>query len=254
MMGTSHAATGLLTGAALGAVLGNHPADLVLCAAVGAGAALLPDLDEPNSSVGRSLAPITEGISHLTRGLSRLVYRWTATSRDSAGHDEGGHRHLTHTLPAAAGFGALAWLLASSGLWGAPVLVWLMTALGIGVIWREVTGQSRARATPAILSLALLAATLTYLVATTPHLVGADPRLFGITVGVGALVHILGDWLTPAGVPLAWPLKYRGKRWWMFHSPLPFATGRQSAPEWAIRVLCLLGTPAIWLWAYTPAG
>lgn len=42
---------------------------------------------------------------------------------------------------------------------------------------------------------------------------------WGVGLIVGYLSHLLGDWLTPAGIPLFWPNK---KRW---SSPMPFRTG-----------------------------
>src|SRR5699024_7813 len=108
MMGSSHAATGLLAGAVLGSLAGAHPADVVVCAAVGAGAALRPDLDEPGSTVGRSLGAITRGTSRLLRAASTRVYRSTATAYElRTTRSDGGHRHLTHTVPAVVVFGGV---------------------------------------------------------------------------------------------------------------------------------------------------
>src|SRR5690625_5891536 len=90
MMGVSHAATGLLAGAAVGVLLGSHVSDPFICAAVGAGAALLPVLDEPGSTGGRSLGAVTEGVARLLRSASRAVYRATGTAyelRDSRTED-----------------------------------------------------------------------------------------------------------------------------------------------------------------------
>lgn len=36
----------------------------------------------------------------------------------------------------------------------------------------------------------------------------------GMAVGVGAVMHCLGDAITKAGVPFVWPIPIRGKRWW----------------------------------------
>lgn len=246
MMGTSHAATGLLAGAALGAMFGSHPADYFVLAAVGAGAALLPDLDEPGSTVGRSLGPITRGLSRLLRGASQMVFTATGTRADLASSTSGGHRHLTHTLPAVVAFGALGWVLSLAGAWGLPLVVFAMTALGIGVVYREVSGQSKTDAQLTAAVVGVVAATAAVI------LPGGAPWLVGVTVAVGALVHILGDWLTRAGVPLAWPLKHRGKRWWMFRSPLAFRTGEESVAEKTIRTAALLGAPAIGVLTYVP--
>lgn len=239
MMGSSHAASGLLAGVGVGALAGSHPVDMVVCAAVGAGAALLPDLDEPGSTVGRSLGLVTHGLSVVLRATSCVVYKATATGyelRDS--RTDGGHRYLTHTIPAVMVFGALAWGLSALGALGAGLVVFSMAALGLGLVLRP-WGRG------AVQSAGLVAAALA---AGAVYLPGGAPFLLGATVAAGALVHILGDWLTRSGVPLAWPLEIRGKRWWMLRSPLAFRTG-QSVAETAIRWGCTAGAPAVVLLA-----
>ena len=47
----------------------------------------------------------------------------------------------------------------------------------------------------------------------------ANIPVWGVGLIVGYLSHLLGDWLTPAGIPLLWPNK---SRW---ASPFPFRTG-----------------------------
>lgn len=238
MMGTSHSASGLLAGVLTAVALGSHPSDLLVCAAVGAGAALLPDLDEPGSTVGRSLGLVTNGLSRILRALSCVVYKATGTSYDLRGGTDGGHRHLTHTIPAVVVFGALGWSLAALGALGVGVVVFAMAALGLGLVLRPL-GRS------AVQSAGLAAIGLGAVAVLLP---GGSPLLLGATVAVGALTHILGDWLTRSGVPLAWPLVHRGKRWWMFRSPLAFRTG-QSRVEDLIRWGCTAGTPVVVLLA-----
>ncbi|WP_231640909.1 metal-dependent hydrolase [Nocardiopsis sp. NRRL B-16309] len=240
-MGTSHSASGLLVGVSLAAALGSHPADLFVCAAVGAGAALLPDLDEPGSTVGRSLGVVTAGLSRLLRSASRATYRATGTPYELREDRDGGHRHLTHTVPAVLTFGALWWGVASLGAVGLAVAVFALAALGLACVLRPF-GRSAVQG----------AGVLGVVVATAAVLFGSSPWLVGLTVAVGSLTHILGDWLTRSGVPLAWPLTHRGKRWWMFRSPVAFRTG-QSRVEDAIRWCCLAGAPVVGMFTLVAA-
>lgn len=95
MTGTTHLAAGAFAGALAGAALGVPPG---AAAAAGAVAALLPDIDCPESTVGRRV-PVVPAL------LSALV----------------GHRTVTHTvwfcLFAAAGTGFLgSWLAGYLGL------------------------------------------------------------------------------------------------------------------------------------------
>lgn len=239
MMGSSHAATGLLAGAVLGAVAGSHPLDVVVCAAVGAGAALLPDLDEPGSTVGRSLGAITRGASKVLRAASTRVYRSTATAYElRTTRSDGGHRYLTHTVPAVLVFGGVAWGVAVLGALGLGVVVFAMAALGLACV---VKPFGRKAVQGAGVAAALIAGGAVVVASTVPWLVAC-------VVSVGALTHVLGDWLTRSGVPLGWPLKHRGKRWWMFRSPVAFHTGK-SRVEDLIRWGCTAGTPAVMLLA-----
>src|SRR5690606_29224521 len=151
---------------------------------------------------------------------------------DLRGGSDGGHRHLTHTIPAVLAFGALGWALAALGPLGVGLVVFTMSALGLGLVLRPL-GRVAAQ------SAGLVAVGLG---ASAVLLPGGAPLLLGATVAVGALTHILGDWLTRSGVPLAWPLVHRGKRWWMFRSPVAFRTG-QSRVEDLIRRGCPAGTP-----------
>lgn len=240
-MGVSHAATGVFAGAMVGYGLGTQPEHMVVCAAVGAGAALLPDLDEPRSRVGRSLGRVTELVSSQLRDLSRRVYRATATEVELARPQDGGHRYLTHTVPACLVFGAIGLVLALLPL-GALVLVLSMAALGLGTVARTFTswGTWKQRRAWAV-GIAIMLGLYTYWGEEV-----TSAWLLGLTVFVGALTHVLGDWLTKSGVPLAWPVRYKQKRWWMFRSPVAFRTGERWA-ENGIRMGSLLGIPIVML-------
>jgi len=242
MMGTSHAATGVLTGGAVAVLCGADVLVTLMCAAVGAGAALLPDLDEPGSTVGRSLGRVTELAATGLRDLSRRVYRGTATPRELADPRDGGHRFLTHTVPACLVFGLVALGIALVPA-GAALVVFAMSALGLGTVagsWRS-WGTARRRRRAALVVAGVFGA-CTLLVQDF----GPAAWLIALVVFAGALTHVLGDWLTRSGVPLAWPFAVRGKRWWMLRSPVAFHTGRSRA-EVGIRVGALIGFPVVLL-------
>lgn len=233
MMGTSHAATGLLTGGVTGLLATSDPAHGLVCGAVGAGAALLPDLDTPGSAVGRSLGRVTQRTAEGVEALSRAVYRRTSTPTEQRRPQDGGHRFLTHTLPGCAAFAGLAALL-SLVPWGAALVVLAMSALGLATVlgsWTFVGTVRRRKRVAVVIAFLPAAATLLFAGGSGPVF-----WLVGLVVFVGALTHVLGDSLTPSGVPLAWPFAVRGKRWWMFHAPLTFHTGRsrvETGIAWA---------------------
>jgi membrane-bound metal-dependent hydrolase YbcI (DUF457 family) len=55
--------------------------------------------------------------------------------------------------------------------------------------------------------------------------IGAAWWLWGLAFGWGCLIHILGDTCTVQGTPLVWPIRIRGKRWWMVRAPITVHAG-----------------------------
>src|SRR5580692_11764933 len=106
MLGREHALSGAVAFAALAPVLHATGRDLAAGVVLTAGAALLPDIDEPRSTIGR------EG-GFLTMALAWVVHRVS-----------GGHRKGTHSLLGAALFTAMAWaaVALSRDLWAAVIL------------------------------------------------------------------------------------------------------------------------------------
>jgi membrane-bound metal-dependent hydrolase YbcI (DUF457 family) len=185
VLGPTHALSGAVAWLAAAPLVGRYAPGLTthgyqeLAAAVivTAGAALLPDLDHPRSTIGQALGP-------LTAWLARVVA--TAT---------GGHRHGTHSIlyAAAAGYGG--WALGAAGTrWALPAVV-LLAALALAALGVTHTF------TAAVLS---CAAGAYVLVAG-----GATIAWLGPAAAIGCLAHLLGDALTERGVPLLWPLAAR---------------------------------------------
>ncbi|MFC7327088.1 metal-dependent hydrolase [Marinactinospora rubrisoli] len=242
MMGSSHAASGALAGAGAAALLAPAVSDgglfdLAAGVLVGAGAALLPDLDHPQSTATRSQGPLTRLAHAGVARASRAVFLRTRTGADLGGHDRDGvHRHLSHTPLVALAVGAA---VAVSGLWW-PLLaavLWFTVSLGLRGLG-QCLGRGETRRTlrswPAVSALA--AGTAALLVWG-----GVSAPFTGVLVAAGMVVHVLGDALTRAGVPLLWPVVHRGRRWWMVRAPLTFATG-DGWQERAVRWACLAGT------------
>jgi membrane-bound metal-dependent hydrolase YbcI (DUF457 family) len=117
MMGSTHAMSGAMTAglAAAAAAFATHlaPWELVLGTAVCAGAAVLPDVDHPNSGVSQTFGPATRGFS--------FVVRWV-----SGGHRNGTHSYLGSAVLNLYAFGSLALHIGS--------LRWLAVGIGISAI------------------------------------------------------------------------------------------------------------------------
>ena len=246
MMGRSHAlsgAVGWLTGCALLDACGATVTGPVVWsgAAVSAGMALLPDLDHPNSTVSRTLGPITRLLSAGTVQAAQLVQK--ITCRHCAAISEaGGHRGLTHTAVGAILSGAAAavvvWLGGrTAGMVAAGFAVWLALHAALSSKVRArigdvvLPGRFRrigprsfrfAAAVGSVLAALLVAAGIGESVAQWSWL--------GPAVGWGCLAHSLGDALTYSRVPLLWPLQIGGCRWARVGAPrwLRFRTGSMA--------------------------
>jgi membrane-bound metal-dependent hydrolase YbcI (DUF457 family) len=176
-MGTTHAASGaavwLAAAPALDAAVGLSGLQVATGAVLCAGAALLPDLDMPNSTIGRALGPVSFGLAWI---LARAT---------------GGHRGGTHSLLGVAAFTAAAAGAAAVGGAIAGLLVWLLLALAV-------RGSTRTGWT-------LLRTFGTGLVAVLVVTQGWTAGLPWV-VGLGAAAHVVGDCLTDRGCPLLWPV------------------------------------------------
>lgn len=215
MMGRHHALSGALAwfGAAGVAMHEtSHPIDLIAVTAVCAAAAVLPDIDEPGSSVARSLGAVSETVSKVTNKVC------------------GGHRTASHSFLGAAVVGGLTFwattnLIATAAVFAfliflawytlMPILRHGLIALGVGAgagIW-VMQGHFNASLLP-------------------------------IAVTFGYLVHLCGDMLTQDGVPLFWPIARH------FRLPILGHTGSGRESVLFVVMLCalvgLIYTSGVW--------
>lgn len=234
MMGRSHAASGAVGWVALcaGAALAGYqpdPATVAAGAAVAAGCALLPDIDHPQSTISRSLGPVTGVLARAVSFVADKVQ--DATCPCCADDDDVAHRAGTHT----ACFAVLLGLIVGAACWrwgrpAAAVTVFLAAALAVrGLVRRRsrgTLGATLAGGAGALLVLALGPA--------------GSWWWLGVPAGFGTLAHSLGDGLTHSAVPLLWPAKIRGCRWYRLGSPrwLRFRTGG-PVERWVVGPLML---------------
>lgn len=216
VMGPTHALSGVavwMAGAAGLQMFGHAlPAsELAVGAAACAGAALLPDIDHPSSTVARTYGPVSTALAHVVDNVSTVVYNATRTSREE--QRTGGHRTLTHTAVFAVALGGL--VGAACGWFGKPAAAVVLFSL-LGLALRGLMGRWARRQGWAVTSLvaaAAAAAAMWWLPADRGY------PILGLAVTVGSITHCLGDMITKQGCPLAWPIVHRGKRWWEFAPP-----------------------------------
>lgn len=218
VMGPTHAMSGAAAGLAAATLLPatwggpSSLAETFVWAGVCAGAALLPDLDHPQSTVARSFGVVSQVGSEGINTASAAFYGLTRTAKD--GHRSDGHRTLTHTLLFAILLGAAVSALVTA--FGKPAIIGTLF-LTLGLAIRGLAGDwSKKQGWLAVtLSAALLSAIVWQAI---PAETGSAS--LGLAVAFGCIVHCLGDGITKEGIPFLAPLVVvRGKRWWEFTLP-----------------------------------
>jgi membrane-bound metal-dependent hydrolase YbcI (DUF457 family) len=219
MMGPSHALSGAaawLAGSwALDTFVGYHQSPLAvgIGTTVCAGGALLPDLDlsgkvtrnQGGATVARTFGVFSLFVAEVIEKVSLGIYTATRLRHDP--HRHNGHRTFTHTLPFAAliGWGTTA-LCTDYGKWAVVGIIFFMAGLALRGLfdeWAERAGW---------VIVTLCAASIA--VFTAARLPGdRGYPMLGFAVGFGCLVHLLGDMITSAGVPILWPIP-TGRRMW----------------------------------------
>lgn len=255
MMGASHALSGAavwLAGSwALDHFAGYEQSPLAVAVgtAVCAGSTLLPDLDlsgrvtanRGGATVARTFGVLSLFLAEVVEKVSLAVYRVTRTRRDP--ERENGHRTLTHTLPFT---GLVGWgtttLCAEYGKWAVIGILFFTIGLalrGLFDAWADRAGW--------LLVTAFAAAAAGFTFAHLPA--GRGYPMLGLAVGVGCLVHLLGDMITSTGVPLLWPLPVGRRTWRMIGVPDAFAVRVGGKVELVLRgvfvVTCLLAAVAM---------
>jgi membrane-bound metal-dependent hydrolase YbcI (DUF457 family) len=150
-----------------------------------AGAAMLPDADHHNATIAHSLPPLS---NVMCAGIGKV---------------SGGHRHGTHSIVGIAVFVFVAWL---AGLWtmqlepfgtiypGAGVLSVLLVAFAAKAL-KIIPDRMRKSPWAVGLSMGVF---ITFF---APQ----EQGWFPLAMGIGVIVHILGDMMTTEGCNLAWP-------------------------------------------------
>jgi membrane-bound metal-dependent hydrolase YbcI (DUF457 family) len=225
MMGPSHALSGAAVWLAGSWALNHYagyeqsPLAIAVGTAVCAGGALLPDLDlsgrvtanKGGATVAHTFGVASLFVAEVVEKLSLGVYTVTKLRHDP--HRENGHRTLTHTLPFTllVGWGTTA-LCTKFGKWAVIGILFIM----IGLALRGLFEKWAERAGWLIVTL-LSAGAAAFTSANLPA--GRGYPMLGLAVGVGCFVHLLGDIITTAGVPILWPVPTGRRMWRMIGIP-----------------------------------
>lgn len=199
------------------------------------GSSLMPDLDASQSTSINTLGPIGSGLSKMMRSTSSIIQSSIRSKNDSAHPDP--HRGFWHTILSGIMIGLITMSLTSvdvivfsfkdTEVTIAMVIVIFIIYISIQLLMASlfkkfykktkgsIKGKLAMKSSSLIVSIALLILLPSEL----------NYNWVGVAVAFGWIVHILGDAMTVSGVPLLFPFKYKGKRWWSFRLPLGIKAG-----------------------------
>ncbi|GGP83842.1 metal-dependent hydrolase [Streptosporangium pseudovulgare] len=186
------------------------PAEFIAGTLVCAGAAMLPDLDHPSATIAQTFGPVTWVLSKAVAWLS------------------GGHRNATHSLVFAVAVGFGAHYLANTYPIGRDILVALLIGLAIRAVGIGVPGN---KAASAMVDIGLTAGL--FIVFRSYHVGYA---WLGLAVGIGSLIHVVGDCCTEKGCPVLWPIRAR----WVLPWKIGIKTGRAFEQKFLAPLLSVI--------------
>jgi membrane-bound metal-dependent hydrolase YbcI (DUF457 family) len=225
VLGRDHALSGALAFAGVAPVLHVSGVQLAAGIALTAGAGVLPDVDEPGSTIARTFGFLTGAFAWVVHRLS------------------GGHRKGTHSL---LGIAVLTAAAAAAGRWQAgaaataqhPELWWHLVPAGLIFALLFAAGLRALRIGGHhgdAIGVAIAAAVIWK---GWTHLDRWEVPVLAGCVALGMLAHVAGDMLTHGGCPLLYPLsRYR---FGLLPEPARIRTGR-LAEHWVISPLLLAG-------------
>jgi membrane-bound metal-dependent hydrolase YbcI (DUF457 family) len=214
----------------------QSPLELTTYTIACAGAALVPDLDcsgrvtsnQGGATVAHTFGVVSLFVAECVEKFSLGVYNVTRSRKDGRRHN--GHRTFTHTWIFAALIGAGVGFLAEKyGKTAVIIALFLLFGMGIRGL---LANQAKSSGWVITTALAALAA----YVAANELPDNRGYPLVGLAVGVGCLVHTLGDMITRAGCPVVWPVPIRGERWYEIGLPDSIALRAGGAVEKAVVV------------------
>lgn len=197
------------------------------------GASLMPDLDATKSTSINVLGIVGSALSKAMRGFSAVIQNTIKGPYDKSSDP---HRGFWHTFLSAFLVGSFVSGLASVNLEVFTIadkaitianlivmfLLYISIQLSLVSLFKPMYEKNKNKIGKLGVNLfALLASALLV------YLLPANVNYYWIggAVTFGWISHLLGDMMTVSGVPILFPLKFKGKRWWNFRLPLGIKAG-----------------------------
>src|SRR5689334_23375686 len=233
MLGHDHALSGALAFVAVAPLLPVTGTQLAVAATLTAGAGILPDLDEPGSTIARTFGFLTGAFAWIVHQIS-------------GGHRKGTHSLLGVAIMTLAAYGAGQWQDSAHVTAGHPQLWWHLVPAGFllallfsaGFRGLYIGGHHADLFGCGVAALVLWQGW--DLEKVTPWHVS----VLAVCVCLGMLAHIAGDMLTHDGCPLLYPLSRFD--FGLLPEPMRITTNK-LAERWVISPLLLIAL-AYFLW------
>ena len=203
------------------------------------GGALLPDLDNSQSSAGSTLGPMGSICTVFMQSISSMIWTIYHGRRDMNPINQ--HRYFWHTLIVGVGFICLFWFCLpisddtiivsiknakdildyiqnNVGLIFFIILVFMAVLSGSNMILYRII---RLFKLPKILNYILPTAVLVYIFTIS----FTKLRILGICIGFGYTFHVIEDFFADSGVPILWPIPIGKQIWHRFKCPISVKTG-----------------------------
>jgi len=192
----------------------------------------MPDLDAVNSTSINTLGVVGSILSKGMRGFSSIVQNIIKGPYDKTSDP---HRGFWHTILSAFIMGGLATLLIKVNvivfsIRDVPItlstiivtfFIYISSHLLLVSLFKPLYKKSKA-AGGIIRNLTILAFSVLLVYLLPKEL---NYSWVGGAITFGWIAHILGDMMTVSGVPVLFPLKIKGKRWWDIRLPLGIKAG-----------------------------
>lgn len=199
------------------------------------GASLMPDLDAVQSTSINTLGIVGVILSKGMRAVSAAIQSILRSKSDAASPDP--HRGFWHTFISAGLIGVLITSLTSINkdvfeafgktftvsMLIVTFIIYISLQLVMASLFKSFYKRSKGSFLSSLgLQIVSLISALALLISLPPEL---SYKWVGAAVSIGWILHLFGDMLTVAGVPVLFPLKFKGKRWWNFRFPFGIKAG-----------------------------
>jgi len=200
--------------------ISNNLLILVFSSIVIAGAALIPDLDNTQSTAMSVLGIFGEFVSNIMRTIAKIIYDLTKSKYDNSSSNP--HRGFWHTILAGILLGILIKLSLNLNI-NLPIKIFTIEKINdlFAFVWVFFTVQlamsslfnSFIKKYKNLITGKILLLLLGTIITASLIYFNNDYSWIPVSISLGYVFHIIGDAMTAQGVPLLFPIKFKGKRW-----------------------------------------